>query len=140
MNGSRTNAALACRLQQLHSALDVVAKYPDYYYESEHELMQKRQNNQKLKEGLKNTCICACLLNSRAPWTPLCPTAIPTGVVMKPSALRAHLVHLHNAVRDVAGALRKSGYWSALEESDSFGKVGSRVRSTVPHVRRAPWS
>ena len=66
-------AALACRLQQLHSALDVVAKYPDYYYESGHELMQNRQNNQKLKEGL-NTCICACLLKSRAPWTLLCPT------------------------------------------------------------------
>jgi hypothetical protein len=66
-------AALACRLQQLHSALDVVAKYPDYYYESGHELMQNRQNNQKLKEGLRNTCICACLLNSRAPWTRLWP-------------------------------------------------------------------
>ena len=57
------------------------------------------------------------------------PNAIPTGVVMKPSALRAHLVHLHNAVRDVASALRKSGYWSALDESDSPGRVGSRVRN-----------
>jgi hypothetical protein len=63
MNGSRTNAALACRLQQLHSALDVVAKYPDYYYESGHELMQRRQNNQQLKEGLRFPCKCACLLN-----------------------------------------------------------------------------
>ena len=65
-------AAMACRLQQLHSALDVVAKYPDYYYKSEHKLMQIRQEKQKSNEGL-NTCICACLLNSRAPWTLLCP-------------------------------------------------------------------